>query len=270
MKKSRFILSLFCILFLGELVAQTTFQPRQLNPQFKGIVYDKELTFDFTIHSNGFAIGANFGKIKTYYKTKYYMIQIGELHHPKEERQSFDWGGSVNGASSSKSFFFGKRNNLYVVRAGMGMKKYYSEKAKHKGVAIGFNYEAGPSLGLLKPYYLEILYPTDNNTQYVLRSEKYSEGNASSFLDFNSIYGSTGFTKGFGELKPIVGAHAKFGVHFDWGAFDEFVKAIEAGVMLDLYLKKVPLMVENETLTNVENRPFFVNLYLTLQLGKRK
>jgi hypothetical protein len=53
-------------------------------------------------------------------------------------------------------------------------------------------------------------------------------------------------------------------VHLDWGAFDEFLRALEVGIQLDIYPKKLPIMV------NSENRPYFMNLYVSLQLGKRK
>jgi hypothetical protein len=33
----------------------------------------------------------------------------------------------------------------------VGEKKYFSEKAKRRGVAVGVNYEIGATLGLLKP-----------------------------------------------------------------------------------------------------------------------
>ena len=69
--------------------------------------------------------------------------------------------------------------------------------------------------------------------------------------------------KGVGETKLLPGAFARLSVHFDWCAFDEFIKSIDAGVMLDVFPKKVPIMV------NQENKPYFLNLYLNLQLGKR-
>ncbi len=268
MKKSLF-LSLFAC-FLGLSVqGQVTFQPKQFNsPQSKGIVYDKEFSVDVRLHTNGLAFAANFGKIKTFYKTRYYHFEIGELRHPKQERQNRDWAGG-NNSKSSKSFFLGKKNNFYVVRAGIGVKKYFSEKARERGLAIGMSYAAGPSLGLIKPYYLEIIRPTDEPLYPEVVSEKYSSENAGEFLDFYSIYGASGFTKGLSEIRPLPGLHGKLGVHFDWGAFDEYVKAIDVGVMVDVYLKKVPLMVENDAITNTENHPFFINLYLTLQLGKR-
>ena len=96
-----------------------------------------------------------------------------------------------------------------------------------------------------------------------------NNSNLKESLNINNIYGSSGFSKGLGELKVKPGAHAKAAVHFDWGAFDEFVKALEAGIMIDFYFDNIPIMVESAEVQNVENRPLFINLYLNLQFGKR-
>jgi len=263
------LILLFALISIATIgTAQSTIKSN--NTSLKGLVYNKESTFDMTLHTTGIgvAFGANFGTIKTYYKTTYYHFQIGELRHVKGNRTTPETGGIISG-QSSRSYFFGKRNSLYVLRAGKGVKRYLSEKAKDKGLAIGFSYEGGFTLGLQKPYYLELVYVEDGAINDV-RSEKYSEENASVFLNNSRIYGASGFSKGLKEIRPVPGVHFKMGAHFDWGAFDEMVKAIEAGVMIDVFYKKIPLMVENDLVTNAENRPFFVNLYLTLQLGKRR
>ena len=239
----------------------------------KGVVYNKEFTVDVKLHTNGFALGVNIGRLKSYYHTRFFNIELGEIKHPKEFRQSFDFQ-VPNTSKVSRAFIFGKQNNFLVLRGGVGEKRYFSEKDKRRGLAVGVSYEVGPSLGFLKPYYLELIHilgpdSEETNRDYEIRSEKFSEENADLFLGINSIYGSSGFTKGLSELSLMPGAHAKFAVHFDWGAFDEFVKAVEAGVMVDVYARKVPIMVESELVTDAENRPFFVNLYLNLQLGKR-
>lgn len=262
------LLFIFLIGYASLVNSQSvTFQPKQLSNESKGVVYDREVSFDLRLHTNGWAVAANIGKIKSYYKTRYYHIEIGELKHPKEHKHSFDYPNQFSNRTS-KSFVYGKQNNLYAIRAGIGIKKYYSEKAKKKGVAVGISYEGGPTLGLLKPYYLNFWRTQDGDpTNIFLVSEKYDGTNGSSFLNNNNIYGASGFSKGFSEIKPIPGLHGKISVHFDWGAFDEFVRAFEAGVMVDVFFRKTPIMVSEVEFA--ENRPYFVNLYLTLQLGKR-
>jgi len=237
--------------------------------EVKGIVFDREFTVDLKLHTNGYALGINIARLKTFYLTNFFNFEFGEIKHPKQFRQSFDFRPSANG-KVSRAFVFGKQNNFFVLRGGYGQKRYFSEKAKRKGLAIGVSYSGGVSLGLLKPYYLELNYPESSTNDIITRSEKYTEENADIFLDITRIFGASSFTKGLSELSVLPGGHGKVAVHFDWGAFDEFVKALEVGVMFDVYFQNVPIMVESPQVENVENRPLFINLFLNLQLGKRK
>ncbi len=232
----------------------------------KGIVYNKEFSVFAKFHTHGFAMGVNVGTLKTYYLTRFLNFEIGELKHIKEFKQSRDLQPVSNRVS--RAYIFGKQNNLYVLRAGFGEKRYLSEKAKRKGLAVGVSYEVGPSLGLLKPYYLELVRNQENGNPPTVESEKYSPENENLFLDFTRIYGSSGFSKGIGELGLIPGAQAKLALHFDWGAFDEFVKAVEAGVMVDFFLQEPALMIETPG-SDIQNTPLFINLYINLQFGKR-
>ncbi len=264
--KKHLIYTLLLIFLISEADAQGTFQPKRIDNTPVGIIYDKEFTFDIRLHTYGFALGVNIGRIKTYYRTRFYQFEIGELKHTKENRQSFDYQSGINGRSS-RSFIFGKRNSLFALRAAVGEKKYLTEKAKDRGLSAGYTYSFGPTLGILKPYYLEFFRSEDGRD--FISTEKYSDENASFFLDERNIFGSAGFSRGLKEISFVPGFHAKAGVHLDWGAFDEFVKAIEAGFMLDVFVKKMPILVENNDIVNAENRPFFLNLYLNIQLGKR-
>lgn len=235
----------------------------------KGIVYDREVSGDFKLHTQrGWAVGVNFGRLKTYYLTTFFNVEIGELKHFKEFRQNFDFTFGGTGRTS-KAFVFGKQNNLLVLRGGYGQKRYFTEKARRRGVAVGMSYSGGPSLGLLKPYYLDILYAGSGSNNLSIRSEKYSSENAVEFLSAGRIWGSSGFTKGLSEVSVVPGLHAKVALHLDWGAFDEFLKAAEVGIMADFFIRKMPIMVESPELDNVENSPLFINFFLNLQLGKR-
>lgn len=261
--KKVFFAFVICAFSVVTCFGQTTLQPRQISNSSKGVVYSKEVAVDMRVQTKGFALAVNIGKMKTYYLTRFYHFEIGELKHPKETRQNGDQIVPGSGRTS-RSFIFGKINSLYALRAGIGEKRYLSEKAKKKGVAIGFSYEAGFTLGLLKPYYLEL----NRESDFVSTSstEKYSEENKDFFLDHTRNFGSSGFTKGLSEIKPIPGGHFKLAAHFDWGAFDEFVKAMEVGIMGDVFFQNVPIMAPVD---GAENRPFFLNLFISLQLGKR-
>ncbi|MDX1943700.1 MAG: hypothetical protein SFU99_24245 [Saprospiraceae bacterium] len=258
------------LLLLTSAAAQEVLTPGQnYYEENKGIVYNKEFSVNFKLHTNGYALGVDIGSLQTYYITRFWTFEIGELKHPKEFRQGFDSRSSYTNRIA-RAFIFGKENTFIPLRVGFGEKRYLSEKAKRRGLAIGMSYAIGGSLGLLKPYYLDIVrYPDVGGGDPFVRSERYSEENAEFFLNTSRIYGSSGFAKGLDEISFLPGAHGKFAIHFDWGAFDEFVKALDAGVMVDFYFKDVPIMVESPRVANAENTPIFINLYLNLQLGKR-
>ena len=236
----------------------------EVNPE--NVVYNKEQSIDIRLHTNGYALAYNWGDIKTYYKTTYYQVELGKLSDPRETSQNRNNAFIFNRLSAS--YKYGKQNDVFVARFGKGVKKYLTDQAKRKGVSIGYDIEGGASLAMVKPYYLELIYPIifENRTAAELRIEKYSSQNASKFLNNTDIYGRAGWTKGLKELSIIPGFQAKASVLFSIGTDDKIVKNIEAGLMGDFFIKKVPLMVETDL---VRNKPYFINLFVNLQFGKR-
>ncbi|MDF1697764.1 MAG: hypothetical protein P1U56_18095 [Saprospiraceae bacterium] len=262
----RYLLFLVFIAVGLELQAQKTFQPKATQFDWKGIVYRKERAFEARLHTHGGLIGMNFGEIKTYYKTNYFHISLGYLKDPRESRQNRNLSFSF--PERSKSFAFGKQNSVINLRGGLGSKRFLSEKAKRKGIAIGYDYQVGPSIAILKPYYLELLYSVENGgvTDRVLRTERYTPENAEKFTTYNDVFGGAGYFTGFGELTVVPGIQAQLGLFFSMGAFDKYVKALELGMMVDVYSKKLPIMIETE---EISNKPYFFNFYIKFLLGKR-
>ena len=262
MKKLIFLVAFIAFMAM-ESTAQATFQVRQRATDSKGLVYDRENIYFVRPHTNGLSFGFSKGRSKSYYKTKYFGVEVGFTRHPKETRQSGDSNVSaVSGTQFSGSFVLGKQNSLFNVRMMWGTKYFISDKGGYRGVAVGYSYEYGPILALIKPYYLDIQYSNDANAVPV----KYSEANRAIFLDnfSGNIIGASSVSKGWDSVKPLPGIHGKAALHFDFAATDEYVRALECGVMLDLYPKKVPIMID------VENRPFFLNVFANFMLGKRR
>jgi hypothetical protein len=261
MRIDKYLLLVLAFLCANLLAAQETIQPKQMDDPSKGLVYSKEFAANFRMHTHGLGFGFNVGKLQTYYRTKYWHFEMGELMHSKEYRQRFDNASTLN-SGVSRAYKYGKQNNMLVLRAGIGAKRYFSEKAKHKGVAVGISYEAGATLGVLKPYYVEIKTEGGNSSYSV----RYTEDTADRFLNKDIIQGASAWTKGFGHLSVLPGAHARFAVHFDWGAFDEYLKSFEGGIMVDAFARQAPIMVQMD---GVQNNILFLNLFLNLQFGKR-
>jgi len=255
-----------CLFVCQCVIGQKVFQPKQVNMDWKGIVYKKERSYDLKMHTNGFAIGANWGTLQTYYRTKYLRLELGYMKDPREKRQNKNW--AFPGQGTSSDFIFGKQNTMFVLRGGLGYKKYLSEKTRRRGIAVGYNWEVGPSLALLRPYYLILrtFEETENGLVPVYTEEKYTEDNADTFLDLTDIYGSAAFFDHFNEWSVVPGIQGKMGLHLSLGAFEKYVKAFEVGIMFDAYFKKIPLLVETE---EVKNKPYFINLYAHFEFGYR-
>jgi hypothetical protein len=255
----RFVCLFALALGAAPLLGQSTNNPTGL-PVPKGIIYNHETAFNVRLATNrAFSIGIEKGRLRRFDRTNFYHLSIGQLYHPREVRQGAD------PQTRFRPYVYGKQNHVFVLRGGWGAKRYYSEKARTKGVAMGMSYSFGPTLGLLKPYYLALRFPLpDNPGRAVTRFEKYSEERADLFLNNSIIVGAAPFSKGLNELRPIPGGNASLALHIDWGAYDERVKALAVGVMVDLFAAPVPMLVGEY------NTPVFFNFFVNMQFGKRR
>jgi hypothetical protein len=230
-----------------------------------GIIYDHELTFNVAIATpRNFFFGVRSGRLVSYDKTRYWTLTFGDIRHSRERRENPDRVNLVNNRVS-RAYVFGKQNQLYALRLGFGKKRFLSEKAKERGVAVGYSYEFGPTLGLLKPYYLEI----ERNDAPPI-DVRYTGDNADVFVGNQiNVFGASAWTVGLDEIGLRPGIHAKFATHFGFGAYDETAKSLEAGVMADYFIGNTDIMVESDLTPGVSNSPLFLSLFINLQIGKR-
>lgn len=263
MSGCKFILCFVILVVLPLLAdAQTTIQPRQSDYTYSGVLYNEETTFTGGIHSSGFNLGYRKGIIKKYYLTTFYDIDFGNLKHPKEYLQSLRAQSALHNITSANSFIYGKQNSFFTLRGGLGVKRYFSEKARRKGVAVALTYEGGPSVGIIKPYYLDLR--KFNADQWHLEATRYSPKIKDEFLELNNIAGSSSFFKGLGQMDIIPGVQGKAMLNFSFGDQENFVRSLEAGLMVDVYTRKVPIMIEEP------NTAYFINFYIGVEFGKRK
>jgi len=246
-----------CILLVTSLVVAQERSIGQLGQQ--NLYYDREWDFEMTLHSNGFSAGLNWGENKTYYKTAFWHVDLGFIRHNREYRQSNNPPLSGLG-ESSKAFVYGKQNNLYILRAGRGLRYLFGEKSREKGVRVSFQGELGPSIGFLRPYYLRVF---SNDVQGGLTDIKYSESTETEFLDRNQIFGGTGLANGWNELSLRPGIHGRIGTQFEWSQQDNGISMADFGILFDYFFTEVPIMIIDE------NQSLFINVYLALRLGKK-
>lgn len=223
----------------------------------KGFIYSEENAINIDIKTNGFQLSYLWGKYETHYKFKYYHVGITNVKHRMEFSTKYPVPSI---ARVSNSYIYGKINSLFQLKGSIGFRKTFSERPKSKGVVVGYNYEYGLNLGILKPYVLKVSYPGDLNGTTLLY---YSEETHDDFLNQFYTISHAGFRSGWDNVKLRPGINGRIGLNFSFGENEQLVRSLEAGVDASLYFNNVDLIVDG-------NKPYFLNFYLALQIGWRK
>lgn len=219
------------------------------------IIYQKQSIFGLKLNTDGYGAFYELARLKTPRKSNLFSLELGERKHSKEEKITSAQGGYL-----SNPYVYGKINNFYYAKLGYSQERLIGTKGNKNGVAVSAIYGGGLSAGLLKPYYLKVADANSNEVKDV----KYNN-NEDVFLDNqNLILGSSGFGKGFGEMKFTPGAFVKTALRFDYGRYNELVSAIEVGLNVEFYSKKLPVMLLNK------DRQLFFNAYAAIAFGRRK
>ena len=217
--------------------------------------FRKHSIFGIKAASDGYGISWELGKYKGPKKAMIFQVELNEKKHPKEQKISVVQNSG--GFGQINSLIFAKANNFYQFKLGVGQQYIIGGKANKNGVNVSAIYAGGLSLGLLKPYFVDISNSTTGDKKKVLFSD------TSDYTGY-VIDGASGFTYGWSKLTVAPGAHAKLAMRFDYGRFNESITAIEAGINAEYYFKDVPQLVL------VKEKKFFFNGYVTILFGRRK
>ena len=195
------------------------------------IAYKKSFVFGAKLINDGYGVFFELGRASTVKKSMLYQLEISERKHIKEDKESNPFINSV-------PFIYGKQNFFYPVKLGVQQQVLLGNKSNKNGVSITANYGGGLSLGLLRPYYLQV--QKGNDLIYV----KYNSPDSALFLD-GPIYGGPTLGKGWSDMTVTPGVYAKTSVRFDYGSYNEIVSAIEVGLSGEYYTKEIPILLRN-------------------------
>lgn len=219
------------------------------------LAYNKQFAFGIKLASDGYGLSYEIGWMKSLRWTNLLQIELNEKKSPKEYKVSV----ANNPYTSGTPFIYGKQNYFYQLKVGYGQQYMIGGKGNKNGVAISGIYAGGLSLGVLRPYYVQVA----NDTTGTIENIKFTPGgDTAQFL--GNVYGGTGLGTGWSELTFKPGVHAKLAVRFDYGRYNEVLSAIEVGCNAEYYFNEVPIMVL------APNHSFFFNGYVTILFGKRK
>ena len=213
------------------------------------LIFRKQSIFGFKAATDGYGISYEIGKFRSNRNTFIVQFELNERKHKKETKVSGDFNGF-----QFNSFVPGKMNNFFQFKVGAGNQRIIGGKGNKNGVAVAIVYAGGLSLGLLKPYNVDV---ESNGLRFRSTYPKiYDSG-------YREL-GASGFTVGWGDVKLKPGAHAKTALRFDYGRFNETVTALEVGMNAEYYPAEIAQIYVSTP------QHFFFNAYLTLLLGRRK
>jgi hypothetical protein len=224
------------------------------------LVFNKQNVFGLRLNTDGLGLVYEKGYLKDVKTTNLFALELNEKKHPKEQK--------INNVLNNNGFLqignpyvYGKRNSFYQLKLSYGQQRMLGGKTNKNGVAVHAIYAGGISAGFERPYYVRV----QDNSPEGTRNIKYTPADSSLFLaPAPNILMGTGLRYGWNELKFVPGVHAKAALRFDYGRFNEVVTALEIGLNLEAYSRKVQIM-----LLNPDQQVFF-NGYIALMFGKRK
>ena len=216
--------------------------------------YNSEFTWGINKNSAGGFIGGLVFKKARKLNTNMletYGLEIMNVKHPQEVRHSSVYTGNF--------FIYGKSNYLYTFRFQYGRDLILFSKAPQQGVEIKAVFAAGPSLGIVAPYYIE---RTVDNSIWTSRREQYNPSNPDHA--YSNILGTGNLFEGISDSKIQLGGNIKAAINFELGFLKSQVTGFEVGVLVDSYFKKVELMPSSE------NKAIFPTVFFTMFYGNSK
>ena len=228
--------------------------------------YHSVTTFGITTNTNSGIIGGfAFRQSKQLAGTlfglpqyRYLSVEIVNVKHPKELQSSINTVGS--------RFIDGKENYLFVLRPQYGREVRLFQRSSDEGIAVSGILAAGPSLGIIKPYYLEVSYGSSTRTVPA------SQVNGFATVTGETVTGAGGFFQGLGQSKLTVGLNLKAALSFELSAFRTNTTGVEIGFLTEIFPNKI-VIIPNPDPNGPRsggNRSFFTSGYITLFFGSKK
>ncbi|HEX5171645.1 MAG TPA: hypothetical protein VFW11_20845 [Cyclobacteriaceae bacterium] len=212
--------------------------------------YQSEFTWGINKNTSGGLIGGFvFKKARKLSdrQLESFGLEIMNVKHPQERR--------VNSETTGNSFIYKKSNYLYALRFQYGRDFILFKKAPQQGVEIKAVFAAGPSIGIVAPYFIERQAEGGQITVH----EQYQTG-----IPISNIYGTGKLFEGLGDSEVALGLNLKAALNFELGIVKSQVTGFEAGFLLDAYSKEIFLVSE------AKNYSIFPTLFITLFYGSRK
>lgn len=244
------------LLYLFFLSLLTTLSGRAQTPDADEERYNSVTTYGVTTNTNsGILGGFVFRQSKALPATlfgkrqfRYLSVELVNVKHPKEIQQQTAYTGG--------RFIPGKQNYLFVVRPQYGREIQLFTRTSDEGIAVNGILAAGPSIGIIKPYYIQYMYSRNR-----VEVEPYDPAIHTSP---EYIQGAGSFFQGFSRSNFTVGLNLKAAVAFELSAFRNNMTGLEIGFLAEAFPKEIVIM------PFADNRSVFTSGYVTLFFGNKR
>jgi hypothetical protein len=225
--------------------------------------FNYSLALSGRLNTSGWSGGLQFIRQQKHRNRTIYQVYFSEIKHEKEIKQQ-GTESPYNNLGKTSPFIFGKINNAYTLQFGFGKEQMIFPSLMDGNMTVSFRYLFGPSLALLKPYYLKLIYVDyfPDPVAY-LKSERYSAANDSHFMQQGNILGKDSWSKGLGEVKYIPGLFAECYFIIEPDRPKAFVKSVSIGGNIAFYSSKIEIMADKIAY------PYQASFFVGLSLGKR-
>lgn len=215
------------------------------------VIYRNEASFGVFVHSaGGIGIAGRKGKQVNVDRKRMWELEIQNFKHPKEVK-------TVNSYyESAQGYVYGKLNSVLLTRGSIGFQNILFQKSNKKNVEVRYLTFIGPVLAFEKPVYLEI---RSGQAFELPKTERYDP----SIHKQDDIYGKAPFFKGINKTKAVPGAYAKIALSVEYADRYNEIKAIETGVVADIYPKALDIMAFNK------KQNIYLSLYIKMIWGKK-
>ena len=217
--------------------------------------YQTEFLYGINFNTNAGLIGGLVFRYSVVMNPKMrqtFGLEIVNVKNPKELR--------ISSGANGNSYVSGKSNYLFSVRPQYGREILLFQKAPDEGVRISAVGAVGPSIGVIKPYFIAYQYGNGD-----IRVEQYDPAihGGSAGGQNSGIVGSSGWTR-FDGTQLAVGIHAKVGLGFELGGFRSSATGFEVGYLTEAFSRKIVIM----PLT--QNRSVFHSVYLNIYFKNKR
>ena len=215
------------------------------------VLFRNESTFAGFLYSNGYGANYRHGFFRNARNQFIVDADFTYVKHPKEVKTQVVY------EYNTRRYVYGKENLFWELKGVAGWQKELYRKYDRNGISVRLFYGGGISLGFIKPIYYEVYTfsaigePTDMDYM------KFDPA-----IHQTQIGGRGPFFMGFDELGVVPGITGKTGFSFEYSHRDAIIHALEAGVSLTVYPKKMPIMASDH------NNFLFFSLSVGYRFGK--